>query len=92
MLPSVGSLEWRGLLDGWSGQQMAIAVDATTLGDHFVVLAISVVNRTRAGCLENLKSLLLLNKDKASDNEPVLQMSCLSTHFVWLKNGVKKRL
>jgi hypothetical protein len=38
-------LAW--LLDGWSGQQMAIAMDATSLGDCFVVLAISVVYR---GC------------------------------------------
>ena len=38
-------LAW--LLDGWSGQQMAIAMDATSLGDRFVVLAISVVYR---GC------------------------------------------
>lgn len=38
-------LTW--LLDGWSGQQMAIAVDATSLGDRFVVLAVSVVYR---GC------------------------------------------
>jgi hypothetical protein len=38
-------LAW--LLDGWSGQQMAIAMDATSLGDLFVVLAISVVYR---GC------------------------------------------
>ena len=34
-------------MDGWSGQQMAIAMDATSLGDRFVVLAISVVYR---GC------------------------------------------
>jgi hypothetical protein len=34
-------------LDGWSGQQIAIAMDATSLGDRFVVLAISVVYR---GC------------------------------------------
>jgi hypothetical protein len=38
-------LAW--LLDGWSGQQIAIAMDATSLGDRFVVLAISVVYR---GC------------------------------------------
>jgi hypothetical protein len=38
-------LAW--LLDGWSGQQMAIAMDATSLGDRFAVLAISVVYR---GC------------------------------------------
>ena len=38
-------LTW--LLDGWSGQQIAIALDATSLGDRFVVLAISVVYR---GC------------------------------------------
>jgi predicted phosphoribosyltransferase len=30
-------------LDGWEGQQLAIAMDATNLGDRFVVLAISVV-------------------------------------------------
>ena len=38
-------LAW--LLDGWQGQQMAIAMDATSLGGRFVVLAISVVYR---GC------------------------------------------
>lgn len=38
-------LAW--LLEGWSGQQLAIAVDATSLGSRFVVLAISVVYR---GC------------------------------------------
>ena len=38
-------LAW--LLDGWSSQQIAIAMDATNLGDRFVVLAISVVYR---GC------------------------------------------
>jgi hypothetical protein len=38
-------LAW--LLDGWSGQQLAIAMDATSLGDRFVVLVISVVYR---GC------------------------------------------
>jgi hypothetical protein len=35
------------LLDGWSGQRMAIAMDATSLRYRFVVLAISVVYR---GC------------------------------------------
>ena len=38
-------LAW--LLDDWRGKQMAIALDATSLGDRFVVLAISVVYR---GC------------------------------------------
>ena len=38
-------LEW--VLDGWGGRQLAIALDATTLGQRFVVLAISVVYR---GC------------------------------------------
>ena len=38
-------LAW--VLKGWSGQQLAIAIDATTLGQRFVVLAISVVYR---GC------------------------------------------
>lgn len=38
-------LAW--VLEGWSGQQLAIAIDATTLGQRFVVLAISVVYR---GC------------------------------------------
>jgi hypothetical protein len=38
-------LAW--ILDGWEGQQLAIAMDATNLGDRFVVLAISVVYR---GC------------------------------------------
>ncbi len=38
-------LAW--LLDGWSVQRLAIAMDATSLGDRFVVLAISVVYR---GC------------------------------------------
>ncbi|NOS87306.1 MAG: transposase [Methylococcaceae bacterium] len=34
-------------MDGWSGRQIAVAIDATSLGDRFVVLAISVVYR---GC------------------------------------------
>ena len=38
-------LAW--ILDGWSGKQIAIALDATSLGDRFVVLAISIVYR---GC------------------------------------------
>ena len=38
-------LAW--LLDDWPCQQLAIAMDATSLGDRFVVLAISVVYR---GC------------------------------------------
>ena len=38
-------LAW--VLDGWSGRQLAIAIDATTLGQRFVVLAVSVVYR---GC------------------------------------------
>jgi len=38
-------LAW--VLEGWRGQQLAIAIDATTLGQRFVVLVISVVYR---GC------------------------------------------
>jgi hypothetical protein len=38
-------LAW--IAEGWSGQQIALALDATTLGERFVVLAISVVYR---GC------------------------------------------
>jgi Transposase DDE domain len=38
-------LAW--VLEGWSGQQVALALDATTLGQRFVVLAISVLYR---GC------------------------------------------
>jgi hypothetical protein len=34
-------LAW--VLAGWSGRQLAIALDASTLGQRFVVLAISVV-------------------------------------------------
>ena len=45
-------LAW--LLDGWSGQQIAIAMDATSLRDRFVVLAISVVYRCYfTGCIHN---------------------------------------
>jgi hypothetical protein len=36
-----------GVLEGWRGQQLAIAIDASTLGQRFVVLALSVVYR---GC------------------------------------------
>src|SRR5512144_2388572 len=32
-------------LEGWRGQQLAIAIDASTLGQRFVVLALSVVYR-----------------------------------------------
>jgi hypothetical protein len=38
-------LTW--VLSGWSNKQVAIAIDATTLGERFVVLAISVLYR---GC------------------------------------------
>lgn len=38
-------LAW--IVASWSGRQVALALDATTLGDQFVVLAISVVYR---GC------------------------------------------
>jgi hypothetical protein len=38
-------LAW--LLEGWHSQQLALALDATTLGQRFVVLAISVLYR---GC------------------------------------------
>jgi hypothetical protein len=38
-------LHW--VLDGWSGTQLAVALDATTLGPRLVVLAIGVVSR---GC------------------------------------------
>ncbi len=38
-------LTW--VLDGYTGRQLALALDATTLGDRFVVLAVSVVYR---GC------------------------------------------
>jgi hypothetical protein len=38
-------LAW--VLEDWEGRQLAIAVDATSLGQHFVVLVISVVYR---GC------------------------------------------
>ena len=38
-------LAW--VLEGWSGEQVAIALDATTLGQRFVVLAVSVLYR---GC------------------------------------------
>src|SRR2546428_14094654 len=35
------------VVSGWQGTQLALALDATTLGDRFVVLAVSVVYR---GC------------------------------------------
>jgi hypothetical protein len=39
---------WLGwVLEGWSGTQLAVALDATSLGPRFVVLAISVLYR---GC------------------------------------------
>ena len=38
-------LAW--IVGSWSGRQLALALDASTLGDQFVVLAISVVYR---GC------------------------------------------
>jgi len=43
--PGGSSLAW--VLDGWEGKQWAIALDATSLGDRFVVLAVSVLYR---GC------------------------------------------
>jgi hypothetical protein len=38
-------LAW--VLDGWEGKRLAIARDATSLGDRFVLLAVSVLYR---GC------------------------------------------
>ena len=38
---------WAWVLEGWSGQQVGIALDATTLGQRFVALVISVLYR---GC------------------------------------------
>jgi hypothetical protein len=35
----------RWVLDGYRGTQLALALDATTLGDRFVVLAVSIVSR-----------------------------------------------
>jgi hypothetical protein len=35
------------VLDGWSGTQLAVVLDATRLGQRFVLLVISVVYR---GC------------------------------------------
>lgn len=48
-------LAW--LLDSWSGQQIAIAMDATSLGDRFVVLAIRycLSRLCRTSCLESFK-------------------------------------
>lgn len=39
-------LAW--VLDGWEGKRLAIALDATSLGDRFVVLAVSVLYRGHA--------------------------------------------
>jgi hypothetical protein len=39
-------LAW--IVDGWTGRQLAIALDPTSLGDRFVVLTISVVYRACA--------------------------------------------
>ena len=36
-------LAW--VLEGWSGRQLALAIDASTLGQRFVVLVLSVVSR-----------------------------------------------
>ena len=41
------------MLDGWVGTQLAIAIDATSLGGLFVALVVSVVYRGCAGRLEN---------------------------------------
>ena len=48
-------LAW--VLEGWSGRQLAIAIDASTLGQRFVVLALSVVYR---GCAVPVAWKLLL--------------------------------
>ena len=50
-------LAW--ILDGWEGQQLAIAMDATSLGDRFVVLVICIVYR---GCAESSGSRKLARK------------------------------
>ncbi|HEX9869644.1 MAG TPA: transposase [Candidatus Tectomicrobia bacterium] len=36
---------WQGIVGQWQGTQVALALDATTLGTRFTVLAISVVSR-----------------------------------------------
>lgn len=38
-------LNW--ILDGWAGKQLAVGIDATSLGDRFVVLVVSILYR---GC------------------------------------------
>src|SRR5207253_10454249 len=49
---------WLGwVIDGWSSTQLALALDATTLGKRFVVLAVSVVYR---GCAIPVAWVILL--------------------------------
>jgi len=38
---------WAGVLSGWEGNQLALALDATTLGQRFGMLVLSVLDR---GC------------------------------------------
>ncbi len=38
-------LNW--ILDGWSGKQLAVGIDATRLSDRFLVLTVSILYR---GC------------------------------------------
>jgi len=52
-------LTW--ILKGWSKKQLAIAIDATTLGDRFVVLAVSVVYR---GCAVPVAWKILIATEK----------------------------
>jgi hypothetical protein len=51
----------RWVLDGYRGTQLALALDATTLGDRFVVLAVSIVYR---GCAIPVSWTVLRAGDK----------------------------
>ena len=48
MLPPVSLSCWAWILKGWPSKRLALALDATSLGDRFTVLSISVVYRGSA--------------------------------------------
>ena len=79
-------LAW--ILDGWEGQQLAIAMDATNLGDRSVVLAISVVYR---GCAVPVAWKILKAREKHPWKAEWLallrHLRCNACQIHWRKRG-----
>lgn len=65
----VSLLRW--ILSRWQGTQLALAIDATTLGDRFVVLTVSVVYR---GCAIPVAWTILVAGEKRAWRQEWLRM------------------